>query len=179
MCHKLKLFLGIFLLINLLVLPTQAQLTVGQVPPVIDFDGKNGSTVEGGVWNSKTLPVDKIISFMYVDPDAKDWNLELEKALKQAEFPKDKFFSVGTINMKATWLPNFAINSSLKEKQKLYPDTLYLQDLKKVLVKEWGLEDDSYHVLILSKKGEVLYSKAGKLSTTDVQDVLKTIRDYI
>ena len=56
------------------------------------------------------------------------------KPWRKEKFPTDKFHLYGMINMAATWLPNFAINSALEEKQKKYPRTIYVRDYKKVLV---------------------------------------------
>ena len=70
----------------------------------------------------------KVDVVFYVDPDEKDTNNEASDALDREKFPSDKFQSVGIINMAATWLPNFAISSALKDKQKRYPETIYVRD---------------------------------------------------
>jgi hypothetical protein len=81
--------------------------------------------------------------------------------------------------MAATWLPNFAISSSLEEKQKLYPRTIYVRDYKKVLVDAWKIADDSSDVLAFDKSGRMIFRKDGKLSSEDIQKLIKAIRDNL
>jgi predicted transcriptional regulator len=105
----------------------------------------------------------------YVDPDEKDTNNDASEALDKENFPRDKFQSVGIINMAATWLPNFAISSSLKEKQKRYPRTIYVRDYKKVLVNSWKIADDSSNVLAFDKQGKLIFRKDGKLNAENTK----------
>ncbi|MBW1852734.1 MAG: transcriptional regulator, partial [Deltaproteobacteria bacterium] len=90
-----------------------------------------------------------------------------------------KFQSYGLINMDATWLPNFIISSSLEEKQKLYPTTIYVRDYDKVLVKEWGISDDNSDVLAFDKEGSLIFRKDGKLNAEDIQKLIKLIRENL
>jgi YtfJ family uncharacterized protein len=115
----------------------------------------------------------------YVDPDEKDTNNEASDALDREKFPRDKFQAVGIINMAATWLPNFAISSALKDKQKRYPKTTYVRDYKKVLVNAWKIADDSSDVLAFDKKGKLIFRKEGKLTAEEIQTLIKVIRDHL
>jgi hypothetical protein len=115
----------------------------------------------------------------YVDPDEKDTNNETSEALDKEKFPTEKFQSLAIINMAATFMPNFLINSSLKEKQEKYPRTLYLRDYKKVLVQEWKLADDSSDIVAFDKAGRVLFRKDGKLAPEEIQKLLKVIKDNL
>jgi len=99
--------------------------------------------------------------------------------LDKEKFPGDKYQSVGIINMAATWLPNFAISSSLKDKQKRYPRTTYVRDYKKVLVNAWKIADDSSNVLAFDKQGKLIFRKDGKLTTDEIQRLIKAIRDHL
>ena len=81
--------------------------------------------------------------------------------------------------MAATWKPNFAIDIILKGKQEKYPDTLYIRDLQGELVKKWGLIDDSYHVLLIGRKGEVLFSAGDALSEEQLTKLLSIITESL
>ncbi len=81
--------------------------------------------------------------------------------------------------MAATWMPNFAISSALKDKQKRYPKTIYVRDYKKVLVKAWNIADDSSDVLAFDKKGALIFRKDGKLTAAEIQTLLKVIREHL
>ena len=116
---------------------------------------------------------------MYVDPDEVKVNTHVEDALSQQDFDPERVRSVAVINMAATWKPNFAIDILLKGKQEKYPDTLYLRDLQGELVSKWGLIDNSYHVLLVGRKGEVLFSAGDALSEEQVTQLISIINESL
>ncbi|MBC8178735.1 MAG: transcriptional regulator [Deltaproteobacteria bacterium] len=158
-----------------MIQPAWAGIEMGQVPKEVVLKGDLGGRLDGSPWSSKELK-GKINVIFYVDPDERDLNNEASDALKKENFPREKFQSYGLINMDATWLPNFIISSSLEEKQKLYPTTIYVRDYDKVLVKEWGISDDNSDVLAFDKEGRLIFKKYGKLNAEDIQKLIKVIR---
>jgi YtfJ family uncharacterized protein len=176
MKHFMKgvIFFLVFFLIN------QAALAVelGEIPPKVELKEKLGGRLDGKPWSSEELQ-GKVHVLFYVDPDEKDTNNDASEALDREKFSSEKFQSVGIINMAATWLPNFAISSSLKDKQKRYPTTIYVRDYKKVLVNAWKIADDSSNVLAFDKKGKLIFRKDGKLTAEEIQTLIKVIRDHL
>ena len=116
-----------------LINQTAQAIEIGEIPPKVELKEKLGGRLDGKPWSSEELQ-GKVQVVFYVDPDEKDTNNPASEALEKEKFPPDKFQSWAIINMAATFMPNFAINSALEKKQKLYPRTLYVRDLKKVLV---------------------------------------------
>ena len=153
-------------------------LSLGEVPKEVVLDGKKGGKVSGGAWSSKSLK-GKVHALFYVDPDKKDLNEAFANTLKKKNYDASKAASVAVINMASTWKPDFIIESILKKKQKKYPRALYVKDKKKVLVKEWGLADDNYNVLIFDKKGKLIYKKAGKMSKTEIDKAIALIDKHL
>lgn len=149
-------------------------LAMDQTPKTVVLHDDLGGHLDGTAWSSDELK-GKVSVLFYVDPDEKDLNNEASEALKAAKFPRDKYQSFGIINMAATWLPNFVISASLKKKQEQYKDTIYVRDYKKVLVKEWGLTDDTSDVLAFDKNGALIFRKDGKLNDEQIKDLVKTI----
>jgi YtfJ family uncharacterized protein len=147
---------------------------VGQVPPSVVLTGDNGGKVDGTDWSSSMLK-GKVHIMFYVDPDERKLNEPLTQALKKRHFDRKKYASVAMINLAATWLPNAILESKLKAKQKEFPDTIYVKDRKKVLVKKWDLADDNSDILIFDKSGKLIYKKFGKLSPAEIQKVLSLI----
>jgi len=147
---------------------------MGKVPGTVSLSGENGGKVDGAVWNSKTLK-GKVHIVFYVDPDKREENEALSKALKKRHFDRKKYASVAIINLAATWLPNAILESKLKSKQKEFPDTIYVKDKKKVLVDKWKLADDNSDILIFDKSGKLIYKKFGKLSAKEIKNVLALI----
>ena len=155
-----------------------AGLEMGQVPSPVELKDQLGGRLDGSPWSSREMQ-GKVHVLFYVDPDVKDLNNEASDALSAAKFPRDKFQSLAIINMAATWLPNFAISSSLKEKQEAYPTTLYLRDLKKVLVEKWGIADDNSDVLAFDQQGRLIFRKDGQLNEEEIKKLLQLIREHI
>jgi len=153
-------------------------IEIGEVPPKIELKEKLGGRLDGKPWSSEELR-GKVYVLFYVDPDEKDTNNDASEALDREKFPSDKFQSVGIINMAATWLPNFAISSALKDKQKRYPTTIYVRDYKRVLVNAWKIADDSSDVLAFDKNGRLIFRKDGKLTAEEIQRLIKVIRDHL
>ncbi len=169
----IKIFLSVLLLVG-----TAMAIELGKIPTLVTLSGENGAKVDGTVWSSSMLN-GKVHIIFYVDPDKKDLNENLSKALKKRHFDRKKYGSVAIINLAATWMPNILIESKLKSKQKEFPDTVYVKDRKKVLVKKWKLEDDNSDILIFDKKSKLIYKKFGKLSEAEIKDVIKLIEKNI
>jgi uncharacterized protein len=161
-----------------LINQTAHSIEIGQVPPKVELKEKLGGRLDGKPWSSDELQ-GKVHIIFYVDPDEKDTNNPASEALDKEKFPGDKFQSFAIINMAATWLPNVAINSALKEKQERYPKTIYVRDYKKVVVHAWKIADDSSNVLAFDKKGALIFRKDGKLSAEEIQRLIKVVRENL
>jgi len=168
----------IFVLAVFLINQAAQAIEMGEIPPKVELKEKLGGRLDGKPWSSEELQ-GKVYVLFYVDPDEKDTNNDASEALDREKFPSDKFQSVGIINMAATWLPNFAISSAIKDKQKRYPRTIYVRDYKKVLVNVWKIADDSSNVLAFDKKGRLIFRKDGKLTAQEIQTLIKVIRDHL
>ena len=168
----------IFVLAIFLINPSAQAIELGEIPPNVELKEQLGGRLDGTPWSSTELQ-GKVYVLFYVDPDEKDTNNEASDALDREKFPSEKFQSVGIINMAATWLPNFAISSALKDKQKRYPKTIYVRDYKKVLVNAWKIADDSSNVLAFDKKGKLIFRKDGKLTAEEIRTLIKVIRDHL
>jgi YtfJ family uncharacterized protein len=169
----------LFVVFAVVLLNQSAQaIEMGKIPPKVELKEKLGGRLDGTPWSSEELQ-GKVSVLFYVDPDEKDTNNDASEALNKEKFPEDKYQSFGIINMAATWLPNFAISSALKDKQKRYPKTIYVRDYKKVLLKAWNIADDSSDVLVFDKKGVLIFRKDGKLNAEEIKTLLKVIRDHL
>ena len=150
-------------------------LKVGAPAPEVTLEDKLGGRVDGTAWKSNEL-TGKVHVLFYVDPDEQKLNEHVEQALKKEKFPLDRYDSVAIVNMAATWIPNFLISKRLKKKQAEFGYTTFVKDQGKVLVRAWGLKDNSYHVVVFDKSGNVVWSKGDKLNDTDISDLITTIR---
>jgi len=170
---------GIIIVLALFLIHQVAfAIELGEIPPTMELKGKLGGRLDGTPWSSEELK-GKVHVLFYVDPDEKDTNNEASEALNREKFPADQFQSVGIINMAATWLPNVTISSSLKDKQKRYPKTTYVRDYKKMVVNVWKIADDSSNVLAFDRHGKLIFRKDGKLTSEEIQMLIKAIRDHL
>jgi YtfJ family uncharacterized protein len=167
-----------FVLAVFLINQAAQAIELGEIPPKVELREKRGGRLDGQPWSSEELQ-GKVHVLFYVDPDEKDTNNDASEALDREKFSSDKFQSVGIINMAATWLPNFAISSAIKDKQKRYPKTIYVRDYKRVLVSAWKIADDSSNVLAFDKKGKLIFRKDGKLTVEEIQTLIRVIHDHL
>jgi YtfJ family uncharacterized protein len=163
------------ILVFLAVFGSAFAVEIAKVPSSVSISGKDGGRTDGKTWHSSSLK-GKVNIVFYVDPDKKDLNEALNQALKKETFDRSKFASVAIVNMAATWMPNMAIESKLKSKQKEFPQTTYVRDRNKVLVKKWRLGDDNSDVLVFNKRGVLIYKKFGKLSSSEIKKVIALIK---
>lgn len=148
---------------------------LGEKPKTIVLDKNEGGRVTGQAWSSDELK-GKVFVLFYVDPDFSDLNNAATEALKAEKFSLDKYQSLAVINMGATWLPNFAIDGKLKAKQKDYPDTIYVRDIHKALVKEWKMADDNNDVIAFDQEGKVIFTHEGKLDDAAIKKLIETVK---
>jgi len=175
MKNSIRLVFAALFVFSLLSPSVWAGADLDRIPPRVELKDKLGGRLDGTPWSSDELR-GKVHVLFYVDPDEKDTNNETSEALDKEKFPSDKFQSLAVINMAATFMPNFLISSSLKEKQEKYPRTIYIRDYKKLLVQEWKLADDSSDVIALDKEGKVIFRKDGKLTQEEIEQLLKVIK---
>ena len=121
------------IIIGLCCLLSFYSLAGESLPPLI-LEKELGGRLDGSSWSSAEIK-NKVHVLFYVDPDEKDLNERIADVLQNSKFPLDNYGSIAVINMAATWLPNIALETALKQKQKKYPDTLYVKDFNKLFVK--------------------------------------------
>lgn len=156
----------------------QAALPLGKIPPKIQLSQDAGGRIDGKPWLSSELS-GKVHLLVYSSPGEKDLNNKATELIKKENYPKDQFASVAVVNMAASWLPNKLIESAIKSKQKSYPNTTYVKDLNKSLVKKWNLADNSNDIILFNQKGEVVFSVDGELNDQDIKNLNNKISSLI
>jgi predicted transcriptional regulator len=154
------------------------QLTAGKTAPSVSISGYLG----GYVKDSSEFKVEDLKGKMqiiwYVDPDEKDLNEYAVEELRSASFPKEIVGSVAIINFDATVIPNFILGGVIEDSQKENKNTIYVKDMEKTFIKEWGLKDNSSNVIVLAEDLKVLYWFGGKLNKEETQKMLAAVRKH-
>ena len=163
----------ITLLIFALISSSFGDIKVSQVPPKVVLSGDNGGHPNGKAWSSSTLK-GRMFVVLYVDPDEMKTNKKIISILDKYR-TSNRFKRVNIVNLKATWLPNMAIQSKIKDKQKEFPSITYVLDKEKVLVKQWGLKDDSSNILIFDSRGVLIYKHYGRLNKSEIIKVMNLL----
>lgn len=154
----------------------ELKLKTGSKPPSLPEDTSQLALVAAKKpWSHKDLE-NKLALVFYVAPSEKELNRHVTDAIKAAKISRDHYSSFAIVNMAASGWPNFLIAIKLKQSQKEFTHTTYVKDYKKVLVKEWGLKDESNDVLLFDTSGELLFRYDGKLpkdKVVELVDILK------
>jgi predicted transcriptional regulator len=150
----------------------------GEVPQKVVLSGDNGGTHDGKVWSSDML-VGKVHTVLYMDPDEREKAMPFLDELNRRNFDKKKYATVAIVNLAATWMPNAVLEAMLNKKEKELNNTEFIFDKTKYVLKKWKLKDDASNVLIFDAKEKLLYQKSGKLSSEDVEKIMKTISKNI
>jgi hypothetical protein len=151
-----------------------AELPLNKKPVELELGGTCGGRLNGDVWRSSEI-AGKVFSLYYIDPDEAELNSPLFEALKAENFPKDKIQSIAVINMKATWVPKNVLSMALARKQKRFPWTLYIKDNCRVVTEMWKLTDHSSDILLFNQAGEVVFSKDGKMSESQIREMIAIV----
>ena len=135
-------------------------------------DNENIKIVKDDKLFNTNIIKDKKTLLNYVDPDERDLNKEV---MDKLEVLQPDINSIAIINLDATWLPNVILEGILKTNQEEHPNTIFVKDFSKELVKLWKLEDDNYNVLVFDKDGKIIFKEYGKLSKDKEEEFLKLL----
>jgi predicted transcriptional regulator len=121
----------------------------------------------------------RVLYFNYADPSSKDMNKHVDDALKSDPGldRKRSYAGLGIANMKASLLPDFAIERVIKRKQKETGATILL-DNNYIILNSWGLKNNVSNVVVLDKERICRYIYKGKLPAAEVEKLINTIKEY-
>ena len=153
-------------------------LSLNEIPKEITLEDSNGGLVDGQAWSSSMLKK-KVNILFYIDPDEKDMNQKFKERLREENIVKEKLEVSVILNLSATWIPNFAIEKSLEEAQKKDEMITFIKDKKRILVKEWELQDEASSILIFDKEGKLIYQNIGELSSSEIEKIMKLIEESL
>ena len=153
-------------------------VNIGDTLPPITLEKENGGTSNDKPWHSTSLK-GKVHVVLYMDPDERKGTQPLLDALNQLDVDSKVYSTIAIVNLSATWMPDYILESILSKKQKELKNTSFIFDKEKMLVKKWQMIDDASNILIVDKNLRVIYRKMGKLSFKEIEKIIALIHQNI
>jgi len=153
-------------------------VNIGDTLPQVTLEKENGGTSYDKPWHATSLK-GKVHLVLYMDPDERKGTQPLLDALNQLEVDPKEYSTIAIVNLSATWMPDYILESILSKKQKELKNTSFVFDKEKMLVRKWQMRDDASNILIVDKNSKILYQKVGNASNEEVADILKMLSDML
>lgn len=108
----------------------------------------------------------------------KDKNKALIEAIKTAGFDRSKYQTVTIVNADDAIVGTGVFVKNSVEKGKLEnPHSQVVLDQEGNVKKAWGLKEKESFVAVVDKNGKVQFTAEGKLSPTQIQQVIRLVKD--
>lgn len=104
---------------------------------------------------------------------AKELNAPLIEAIKQAKLPHDTYQTTTIINTDdAVFGTGVFVKNSVEDSKKEFPYSQFIVDSDGVVKDAWSLSPENSAIIILNKKGKVLFFKEGSLTPPEINKVI-------
>ncbi|AOM41551.1 YtfJ family protein [Xenorhabdus hominickii] len=161
-------------------------ITLGQHVPATSVTDKgelllNDNKFSYQEWDTAELP-GKVRTIQHIAgrSSAKEMNDPLIQALKNANFPKDKYQTTSIVNTDdAIFGTSVFVRNSLEDSKKQFPWSQFIVDSNGQAKKAWELESKSSAIIVLDKNGNVKFIKDGKLSNEEITHVVSMIEEEL
>lgn len=132
-------------------------------------------------WNSSELAGKvRIVQYIAGRTSAKKKNSLLIKAVKNANFPKDRFQPTTIVNTDdVIFGSGFFVMGKIEKNKRRYPWAQFIIDSTGTGRKTWQLNEMSSTILVLDKEGHVLWAKDGNLTPKEVYQVISMVRKIL
>lgn len=183
-----KIWLAILITALIPMVASAAKVKIGEELPSVTIRGNDdqgmieikGDGFEKKTWKSTMLKDNgKVYGVLHIagTSSAKEINQEFVDALKAAQFPAETYQTCSIINLDdAIWGTSGIVEGKVEDNKKNSPMAMFVLDEGGKVREEWGLEKDSYAVIILDKQGKVLKFKEGKLNKAEIKEFLDVIK---
>ena len=141
----------------------------------------NNDDVSYKCWSSIEL-VGKVRVVQYIagSTSAKKKNSMLIKAIKNANFPSDRFQPTTIVNTDDVILGSgFFVLGKIEKNKRRYSWAQFIIDSDGLGRKTWQLNEESSTILVLDKFGHIQWAKDGSLTPEEVHRVLSMVQKLI
>jgi len=154
------------------------------VPVVIADRGElllENDTFSYKKWDSAELAGKvRVIQCIAGRTSAKKKNSMLITAVKEANFPNDRFQPTTIVNTDDA-IPGtgFFVRGKIEKNKRHYPWAQFIVDSDGLVRQAWQLPEESSTILVLDKQGRVQWAKDGALTPDEVNQVIALLQKLI
>ena len=163
-----------------------SKIVTGKSPPSIEISAKGEAVLQNGhinytAWSIKrTAGKIRTILHMAGRSTAKEINMDLVDALREAKFPHNRYNTTTVVNLKDSIFGTGPIvNMTLEANKKKFPWASFVLDTKGEIQKAWNLDKESSAVVVIDDFDKVLFFKDGKLTSNEVKSVVTLIENEL
>ncbi|CAI1662528.1 Predicted transcriptional regulator [Serratia proteamaculans] len=132
-------------------------------------------------WGSSELAGKvRVIQCIAGRTSAKKKNSMLITAVKEANFPNDRFQPTTIVNTDDA-IPGsgFFVRSKIEKNKRHYPWAQFIVDSHGLVRNAWKLPEESSTIVVLDKEGRVQWAKDGALTPDEVNQVIALLQKLI
>lgn len=132
-------------------------------------------------WSSSELAGKvRVIQYIAGRKSAKKKNSLLINAVKDANFPEDRFQPTTIVNTDDA-IPGsgFFVSGKIEKNKKNYPWAQFIVDSNGLARKAWDLPEESSTIIVLDKNAKVQWAKDGALTPEEVSYVIGLLHKLI
>lgn len=140
-----------------------------------------GEEIEYQPWDTaQLLGKTRVLQMIAGRSSAKALNEELMAAITKENFSPQAYQTTTVINQDdAIWGTARFVKSSAEDSKKEFSWSSMVLDANGLAAKSWGLTPESSTIVVQNAEGHVLFVKEGKLSSTEVSDVIDLIKSTL
>ncbi len=122
----------------------------------------------------------RVMQYIAGRKSAKKKNSLLINAVKDADFPEDRFQPTTIVNTDDA-IPGsgFFVRGKIEKNKKNYPWAQFIVDSDGLARKAWQLKEESSTIVVLDNRGRVRWAKDGSLTPDEVAQVIALVRQLI
>lgn len=173
----------------MLLLPMLASahnLVIGQKVAPISITDRGEMLLKDGEfsyrnWNSSQLAGKvRVIQYIAGRTSAKKKNSLLITAVKEANFPLDRFQPTTIVNTDDA-IPGsgFFVRGKIEKNKRHYPWAQFIIDSEGLGRNAWQLNEESSTIVVLDKQGIIQWVKDGSLTPEEVDNVIAMVRKLL
>jgi len=161
-----------------ILLLTMTVLLSARTLPEITLSGKLGCAAGGVPWHSRSL-LGKMHLIIYMDPGLHTEAMPFLRALDARHYPRRAYSTIAVVNLADTWMPDAILESLLaKQSRKLY-STRFVFDCQKALLGPWKLADHACNLILVDRRGKILYRYRGIPDSRLSEKIFTLIRTHL